>query len=49
MATAEPNKWETYMADIYRSRKAPHPLGTVSFEEIEALAQRTLAHYPGEA
>ncbi|KAF8230040.1 oxidoreductase [Tricholoma matsutake] len=41
------NKWATYMTDIYHSRKPPQPLGTVSFEEIEARAQETLKNYPG--
>ena len=47
--TPEPSKWATFMMDIYRSQKPPQPLGTVSFDEIEARARRTLMYYPGEA
>ncbi|KAF8158432.1 oxidoreductase [Crassisporium funariophilum] len=41
------NPWSTYMADIYRSRQGPQPLGTVSFDEIEAKARETLKDYGG--
>jgi len=34
------------MLGIYRSRKGPKPLGTVSFEEIEAKAREKLKDYP---
>jgi lactate 2-monooxygenase len=36
------NPWSSYMVDIYRSRQAPQPLGTVIFEEIEAKAKEKL-------
>ncbi|KAJ6584367.1 oxidoreductase [Mycena capillaripes] len=39
--------WSGYMLGLYRSRKAPQPLGTVVFEEIEAKAKETLKDYPG--
>jgi len=35
------------MLDLYRSRQAPQPLGTVIFEEIEAKAKETLKRYGG--
>ena len=35
------------MLDLYRSRQAPQPLGTVIFEEIEAKAKETLKDYGG--
>jgi len=35
------------MLEIYRSRKGPQPLGTVSFDEIEAKAKEKLKEYPG--
>ncbi|GLB38551.1 putative FMN-dependent dehydrogenase [Lyophyllum shimeji] len=40
-------KWSSYMLDIYLSRQAPQPLGTVVFEEIEAKAEEKLKDYPG--
>jgi len=41
------NPWSSYMADIYRSRHAPQPLGTVAFDEIEAKAKEKLKDYGG--
>lgn len=35
------------MGEIYHSRKAPHPLGSVKFEEIEARAREKLKDIPG--
>ena len=40
-------KWGTYMPGIYFGRKAPYPLGTVLFDEIEEKARETLKNYPG--
>ena len=40
--TAGGNPWSSYMLDLYRSRQAPQPLGTVVFEEIEAKAKEKL-------
>ncbi|KAJ6584361.1 oxidoreductase [Mycena capillaripes] len=45
--TATQSPWGGYMLSLYRSRKAPQPLGTVVFEEIEAKAKETLKDYPG--
>ncbi|KAF8073589.1 oxidoreductase [Lyophyllum atratum] len=39
--------WSSYMLGIYISRKAPQPLGTVVFEEIEEKAKEKLKDYPG--
>ncbi|KAJ6554963.1 oxidoreductase [Mycena vulgaris] len=39
--------WSDYMASIYRGKKGTQPLGTVSFDEIEAKAKETLKDYPG--
>lgn len=36
------------MGEIYHSRKAPHPLGSVKFEEIEARAREKLKDIPGQ-
>lgn len=50
MAAADPAgvvKWSSYMLGIYLSRKAPQPLGTVVFEEIEEKAKEKLKDYPG--
>jgi len=41
------NPWSSYMVDLYRSRQAPQPLGTVIFEEIEAKAKEKLKDYGG--
>ncbi|KDR82554.1 hypothetical protein GALMADRAFT_237926 [Galerina marginata CBS 339.88] len=41
------NPWSGYMLDLYRSRTAPQPLGTVVFEEIEAKAKEKLKDYGG--
>ncbi|KAF8883772.1 oxidoreductase [Gymnopilus junonius] len=41
------NPWSSYMVELYRSRKAPEPLGTVSFDEIEAKAKEKLKDYGG--
>lgn len=35
------------MVEIYSGRKAPSPLGTVVFSEIEEKARETLKKYPG--
>jgi hypothetical protein len=43
-----PNKWATYLPDIYRSRNAPQPLTTVLFDEIEVRARDKLRPYPGK-
>lgn len=42
------SKWSSYMLQLYTSRKAPEPLGTVEFEEIEAKAKEKLKDYGGE-
>ncbi|KAJ7601429.1 oxidoreductase [Mycena polygramma] len=39
--------WNGYMRSLYLSRKAPQPLGTVVFDEIEAKAKEALKDYPG--
>ncbi|KAJ6466024.1 oxidoreductase [Mycena vitilis] len=39
--------WNGYMASLYLSRKAPQPLETVVFDEIEAKAKEMLEDYPG--
>ncbi|TFK40480.1 oxidoreductase [Crucibulum laeve] len=36
------NPWSSYMLQLYISRKAPQPLGTVVFEEIEEKARQKL-------
>ncbi|PPQ63602.1 hypothetical protein CVT24_004462 [Panaeolus cyanescens] len=36
------NPWGSYALQLYASRKAPQPLGTVLFEEIEAKAKEKL-------
>ncbi|KAJ3520483.1 hypothetical protein NMY22_g12740 [Coprinellus aureogranulatus] len=41
------NPWRSFMGEIYYSRKAPYPLGTVKFEEIEAQAREKLKDIPG--
>jgi hypothetical protein len=41
------NPWSSYMIDIYSGRHGPQPLGTVSFEEIEAKAREKLKDYGG--
>lgn len=48
MSTNTQSPWYSYMGDIYRSRKAPQPLGAVVFEEIKAKAKEKLKDYPGE-
>lgn len=35
------------MLELYSSRKAPQPLGTVSFDQIEAMAKEKLKEYGG--
>ncbi|KAG6910668.1 hypothetical protein DXG01_008712 [Tephrocybe rancida] len=49
MAVVHPSagKWASYSTNIYISRQAPQPLGTVVFEEIEAKAKEKLKDYPG--
>ena len=42
------NPWRSFMGEIYYSRKAPYPLGTVKFEEIEAKAREKLKDIPGQ-
>jgi lactate 2-monooxygenase len=42
------NPWSTYMLELYSSRKAPQPLGTVSFDQIEAMAKEKLKDYGGK-
>lgn len=39
--------WKSYMVDLYMSKKAPSPLGTVAYEEIEEKARQVLKDYPG--
>ncbi|KAJ6542321.1 oxidoreductase [Mycena vulgaris] len=39
--------WSGYMEGVYRGRRGPQPLGTVSFEEIEAKAKDALKENPG--
>ncbi|KAF8964275.1 oxidoreductase [Flammula alnicola] len=46
-STATGNPWSSYMLDLYSSRAAPQPLGTVVFEEIEAKAREKLKDYGG--
>ncbi|KAF5315223.1 hypothetical protein D9619_007250 [Psilocybe cf. subviscida] len=46
-AKALVNPWSTYMLELYSSRKAPQPLGTVSFDQIEAMAKEKLKEYGG--
>ncbi|KAF9478206.1 oxidoreductase [Pholiota conissans] len=41
------SQWSSYMLQIYKSRTAPQPLGTVVFEEIEAKAKEKLKDYGG--
>ncbi|PPQ84734.1 hypothetical protein CVT26_014744, partial [Gymnopilus dilepis] len=41
------NPWSSYMLEIYKSRKGPEPLGTVDFDEIEAMAKEKLKDYGG--
>ncbi|EAU86201.2 oxidoreductase [Coprinopsis cinerea okayama7 len=41
------NPWRAYLGEIYFSRKPPHPLGTVSYAEIERQAEEKLKDYPG--
>jgi hypothetical protein len=36
------------MVEVYMSRKKPHPLGTVVYDEIEQRARDKLKDYPGE-
>ena len=38
--------WSTYMQEVYSSRRAPQPLGTVVFEEIEEKARQKLKDHP---
>lgn len=39
---ADNNSWTNFKIQLYTSRKAPDPLGTVSFEEIEQKAREAL-------
>ncbi|KAF6755845.1 oxidoreductase [Ephemerocybe angulata] len=41
------NPWKAYMGVIYQGRKPPAPLGTVTFDEIEAQAKEKLKDVPG--
>lgn len=41
------NPWKAYLGELYFSRKPPHPLGTVSYDEIEAQAKEKLKDIPG--
>ncbi|KAJ7465021.1 oxidoreductase [Mycena latifolia] len=47
---ANPNTqspWSGYMLSVYLGRRGTQPLGTVSFDEIEAKAKEKLKDYPG--
>ncbi|RXW23804.1 hypothetical protein EST38_g2070 [Candolleomyces aberdarensis] len=41
------NPWKAYLGEIYFSRKPPQPLGTVSYDDIEAQAKEKLKDIPG--
>ncbi|KAJ7618929.1 oxidoreductase [Mycena polygramma] len=45
--SSDQSPWKGYMLSLYISRKAPQPLGTVVFDEIEAKAKEALKDYPG--